>query len=275
MTFFRKATLRICSGLDLGSAAGSCLEYVREHVPVDHLLITYDHQEEGVERALVWASARGVELLDLALPRSEEVTALRWGEVLGWGGDVSSVSVSLVESGWRLGAVHFVAAGLERLGALQTQLLEPLGGAFTIALSNYMRHMDTLAQQQQLAEENRRLRATLKEGPSDGAGQAEALRALEQTLTRALSLCRVGGPGAGSEAPQDDEAAGARPAEAAAGELRLAEVMTRHIRRVLKQTGGRVEGAGGAAELLGLNPSTLRKRMRKHGVPFGRSTRAS
>jgi hypothetical protein len=35
-------------------------------------------------------------------------------------------------------------------------------------------------------------------------------------------------------------------------------------------TGGRVEGQGGAAELLGVNPGTLRHRMRKLGIAFGR-----
>jgi transcriptional regulator with GAF, ATPase, and Fis domain len=53
--------------------------------------------------------------------------------------------------------------------------------------------------------------------------------------------------------------------------LRLDEVVSRHIRRVLSLAEGKVEGEGGAAELLGVNPSTLRKRMRKLGIPFGRS----
>jgi formate hydrogenlyase transcriptional activator len=39
-----------------------------------------------------------------------------------------------------------------------------------------------------------------------------------------------------------------------------------HIREVLKTTAGRIRGAGGAAEILGLNPSTLESRMKKHGI---------
>jgi transcriptional regulator with PAS, ATPase and Fis domain len=46
----------------------------------------------------------------------------------------------------------------------------------------------------------------------------------------------------------------------------LEEVERRHIQRVLKSTRGRVKGTGGAAELLGLNPSTLYSRMRKLGI---------
>jgi transcriptional regulator with GAF, ATPase, and Fis domain len=52
--------------------------------------------------------------------------------------------------------------------------------------------------------------------------------------------------------------------------LKLYMVIGRHIRTVLEMAGGRVEGQGGAAELFGVNPGTLRHRMRKLGIPFGR-----
>jgi transcriptional regulator with GAF, ATPase, and Fis domain len=39
-----------------------------------------------------------------------------------------------------------------------------------------------------------------------------------------------------------------------------------HILQVLQQTGWRIDGKNGAALLLGLNPSTLRGRMRKYGI---------
>ncbi|MFW5901809.1 MAG: helix-turn-helix domain-containing protein, partial [Thermodesulfobacteriota bacterium] len=50
----------------------------------------------------------------------------------------------------------------------------------------------------------------------------------------------------------------------------LDEVMARHIRQVLAETNGKISGPGGAAEILGLHYSTLRHRMRKLGIPFGR-----
>jgi Transcriptional regulator containing GAF, AAA-type ATPase, and DNA binding domains len=52
--------------------------------------------------------------------------------------------------------------------------------------------------------------------------------------------------------------------------LNLDEAMSIHISRVLKMTHGKVHGQGGAAELLGINPNTLRGRMRKLGVNYGR-----
>jgi len=52
--------------------------------------------------------------------------------------------------------------------------------------------------------------------------------------------------------------------------LSLGQIEARHIRLVLEQAKGKINGPGGAAELLGLNAGTLRHRMKKLGIPFGR-----
>jgi len=44
----------------------------------------------------------------------------------------------------------------------------------------------------------------------------------------------------------------------------------RHIRRALEMAGGKINGPGGVGQILGLHPNTLRKRMNKLGIPFGR-----
>jgi formate hydrogenlyase transcriptional activator len=46
----------------------------------------------------------------------------------------------------------------------------------------------------------------------------------------------------------------------------LTEVETRHIKDVLRHTGGRIKGEGGAATILGMIPSTLNSRMKKLGI---------
>jgi PAS domain S-box-containing protein len=46
----------------------------------------------------------------------------------------------------------------------------------------------------------------------------------------------------------------------------LADLERDHILQVLQKTGWRIDGQNGAALLLGLNPSTLRARMRKYGI---------
>ncbi|MDD5205029.1 MAG: helix-turn-helix domain-containing protein, partial [Desulfobacterales bacterium] len=50
----------------------------------------------------------------------------------------------------------------------------------------------------------------------------------------------------------------------------LDQAVSRCIRRALETTGDRVGGEKGAAKLLNMNPSTLRAKMRKLGIPFGR-----
>ncbi|MBU1055870.1 MAG: sigma-54 dependent transcriptional regulator [Proteobacteria bacterium] len=52
--------------------------------------------------------------------------------------------------------------------------------------------------------------------------------------------------------------------------LGLEETMSQAIINALNITGGRVDGEKGAAKLLKINPSTLRTKMRKLGIPFGR-----
>jgi transcriptional regulator with GAF, ATPase, and Fis domain len=48
----------------------------------------------------------------------------------------------------------------------------------------------------------------------------------------------------------------------------LTVVMKRHIEAALKCTRGCVEGPSGAAQLLAINPHTLRARMRKLGIDW-------
>jgi transcriptional regulator with GAF, ATPase, and Fis domain len=48
----------------------------------------------------------------------------------------------------------------------------------------------------------------------------------------------------------------------------LDEMAVRHIRNTLTVTNGKIHGAGGAAELLGINANTLRNRMNKLGINY-------
>jgi transcriptional regulator with GAF, ATPase, and Fis domain len=47
-------------------------------------------------------------------------------------------------------------------------------------------------------------------------------------------------------------------------------VIQQHIEAVLAMTCGRIEGPHGAARRLGLNPHTLRGKMRKLGIDWSR-----
>jgi len=64
---------------------------------------------------------------------------------------------------------------------------------------------------------------------------------------------------------QENEGMGARETKG------LVEVEREHILRTLQDTGWRIEGLKGAAQLLGMNPSTLKGRMKKLGIKRPRS----
>jgi transcriptional regulator with GAF, ATPase, and Fis domain len=99
------------------------------------------------------------------------------------------------------------------------------------------------------------------------------VRELENAVERAIILNREEplsftelGP---KEVPEMTPAAAPEELES----YNLDQATASHIRRVLKITKGRVEGKNGAAELLGINPGTLRGRMRKLSIPFGRNNK--
>lgn len=95
------------------------------------------------------------------------------------------------------------------------------------------------------------------------------VRELENLVERELILWH------GGELRFDDlpyEAAGKPPVHNPSNSQisSLDETMAHHIQQALDVAKGRIQGPGGAAEILSINPNTLRKRMRKLGIPFGR-----
>jgi formate hydrogenlyase transcriptional activator len=100
-------------------------------------------------------------------------------------------------------------------------------------------------------------------------------RELENVIERALIVSK-GDPLAFNDLtgdkPTEPPFIPGRPQESP---LTLDEIVSRHIRRVLEMTKGKVHGKGGAAEALGINPSTLRNRMNQLGIPYGRKAALS
>jgi transcriptional regulator with GAF, ATPase, and Fis domain len=86
------------------------------------------------------------------------------------------------------------------------------------------------------------------------------VRELENVLQRAMIVSRNGVLTVGDAWLPTLEDAGAGTS------VTLTEVERRHIVRVLSGVRWRIEGAGGAAQMLGLKPSTLRSRMLKLGI---------
>jgi len=56
-------------------------------------------------------------------------------------------------------------------------------------------------------------------------------------------------------------------------DLSMKNIEIQHIINALKIAGGKVEGKDGAAAILAMNPATLRSRMKKLGIPFGKAAK--
>lgn len=96
------------------------------------------------------------------------------------------------------------------------------------------------------------------------------IRELENLVER--ELIRMRGKGGGRlltfehlELRQRSKASNLEP-EKEGDLLTLDQAMSRQIRQALQKCNGKISGAGGAAQLLGINPNTLRSRMRKLGL---------
>ena len=100
------------------------------------------------------------------------------------------------------------------------------------------------------------------------------VRELENLVERALILHQLSGNGGLLRLGRPGDTAGPPGrklgADAPDTLLTLDEVISRHIRETLVRSGGKIEGENGAARLLGLHPSTLRGKMRKLGIRYGR-----
>jgi transcriptional regulator with GAF, ATPase, and Fis domain len=86
------------------------------------------------------------------------------------------------------------------------------------------------------------------------------VRELENVLQRAIIVSR------GDTLTSVDLGVPAFDGMPAPENATLTEVERRHIVRVLSGARWRIEGSGGAAQVLGLKPSTLRSRMMKLGI---------
>jgi formate hydrogenlyase transcriptional activator len=83
------------------------------------------------------------------------------------------------------------------------------------------------------------------------------VRELENVIERAVIVSR--GPTLCVEVPKTSE-------NSIDGKQTLEEIEREHVTRVLEASGWKIEGKGGAAQILGLNPGTLRSRMKKLGI---------
>jgi transcriptional regulator with GAF, ATPase, and Fis domain len=102
------------------------------------------------------------------------------------------------------------------------------------------------------------------------------VRELENLVERALILSQLpGNDGLLRFGTPSSSAVSTKRREKQDNVIRpLNEIIAAHIDHALELSEGRVEGGNGAAQMLGIHPSTLRGRMRKLGIPHGRKRKS-
>jgi len=103
------------------------------------------------------------------------------------------------------------------------------------------------------------------------------VRELENVVERAMILNRSGllNFAFHNSGAQDDVPASPEAPSSDEETLLLEQAIRKHIQKVLKIADGKIHGPGGAAERMGINPSTLRNKMNKLSIAYGRARQPS
>jgi transcriptional regulator with GAF, ATPase, and Fis domain len=179
--FFRQATLRICSSLDIETALKRCFEYIRPFIPVIRMSLHIldadlnvlrfvasvgDDLQEGSEqvlplpekgrneRAALWKNGEVIRIMNQPDPKlgSPEIQ-----ERLGLKPNISVMNMALKLEGNWIGGVGLIADGLNQYNDEHARLLLLLHEPFAIAMSNALKHMEVIRLKDLLADDNRYL----------------------------------------------------------------------------------------------------------------------
>jgi transcriptional regulator with GAF, ATPase, and Fis domain len=182
--FFREATLRICSSLDVETFLWESFMYIRDFIPADYVVLTHYDTDKGEHIALARASDEGGSLLNIAISMPSDVrpfverrdiqtlvidraethpTAKPWLSQGLLNKDSSLLVLRLIVGGDIVGAVIFIAQGSGRFAQNHADLLTLLREPFAIALSNSIRYQEVLRLKELLIEDNRFLRSELRQ----------------------------------------------------------------------------------------------------------------
>jgi transcriptional regulator with GAF, ATPase, and Fis domain len=179
--FFRQATLRICSSLDIDTALKRCFEYIRAFIPVIRMALHVLDADLNVLRFVASVGANLPQGSEQVLPlpekgRNERAALLNNGEVirimnqpdpklgspeiqerLGLKPNISAMSMALKLEGNRIGDLVLIADGLNQYTDEHARLLLLLHEPFAIAMSNALKHMEVIRFKDMLADDNRYL----------------------------------------------------------------------------------------------------------------------
>ena len=177
--FFREATLRICSHLDIERSMSACLSYLSEVLPADVMFLDLLEPKLKAIRTIARVTPKEVTTMDLLTPLPKNIDLQKWKARDVWVVNRTDdpVSQTMVKrfsiegcslvllflklEGKNLGKLVLSAKGLDRYTEEHAELLKLLNEPFAIALSNSLKHREVQRLTDILADENKCLQQDL------------------------------------------------------------------------------------------------------------------
>jgi transcriptional regulator with GAF, ATPase, and Fis domain len=225
--FFREATLRLCSSLEIEASLKRCYEYIRTFIPVMRMGL---HMVDLEENTLQFVAHVGADLQEnyehiVHLPdkgRRERTAALKRGDILiinrpdpillpkemlerlGQKEDYSFLQMALELEGNKLGYIGLMADGVNQYTDEHVRLLRLLREPMSIAMSNAMEHQEVIRFKQMLSDDNRYLQDELRSVSGDeiiGAdfGLSMVMKMVENVAPLDSPVLLLGETGTGKE----------------------------------------------------------------------------
>lgn len=226
--FFRRATLRISSSLNIETAMKRCMEYLKEHMPVSGMFFTLYDPDFNVGRFLAsvwppgmtkpketiqlpeqfwdWMKERWAEDPEIKIINDMELEETPVQEIMRmiWPIETSHLSMDLELEEKRLGLLHLFAEGKDQYTDLHARLISLLHEPFAIAISNILQHQEILRLKDMLADDNRYLRQEMLKMTGDtiiGAnfGLRDIMKMVSQVAPLDSPVLLTGETGVGKE----------------------------------------------------------------------------
>lgn len=224
--FFKRATLLICSSLDIEIAMWRCREFISNYVPADEMYLNIYEPGIGGLKYVARADAAGGEKLERCVKLPDDLTqAIESGQrlkdylivneperdpmglIIGkeFGLiDTSFIALRLIIENHRLGVLDIFARGKNRFNEKHAHLIRLLREPFAIASANALKHQQVVQLKEQLLSDNQYLnRELIAISGDEVVGAQSGLRGIMENVEQVAPLKNtvliVGETGTGKE----------------------------------------------------------------------------